>query len=312
MIRSDLEAFGVHHDSWFPESSLHKNGAVDRSLARLRERGFLDERDGALWFKSTSFGDDKDRVIKRADERPTYFAADIAYHDDKFNRKFKRMIDIWGTDHHGYVARLKAVVKALGHEDDRLTILLYQLVTLLRDGKPVAMSTRSGEFVPLQDVVKEVGRDACRFFFALMSPQSHLKFDLELAKKRASDNPVFYVQYVHARCCSIFREGAKRGAAYEAGTWAAPEKLDPRERSLLVRLASYPDVVEQAGRDLSPHPIPNYLMSLAGEFHRFYEGCQVLGEDAKSTAFRLALVDGVRTVIRNGLDMIGVSAPEEM
>ena len=312
MIRSNLEGFGVHHDSWFPESSLHQNGAVDRALARLKERGFLDEKDGALWFKSTSFGDDKDRVIKRADERPTYFAADIAYHDDKFQRGFSRMIDIWGTDHHGYVKRLQSVVEALGHPSDRLTILLYQLVTLMRDGKPVAMSTRSGDFVPLQDVVDEVGRDACRFFFSLLSPQSHLKFDLELAKKRASENPVFYVQYVHARCCSIFREAAKRGTIFDPAAVRAPSDLDPRERVLLVKLASFPDVVEQAAKELSPHPIPNYLMSLAGEFHRFYEGCQVLGEDAGTTAFRLALVDGVRTIIKNGLDLIGVSAPEEM
>jgi arginyl-tRNA synthetase len=312
MIRSDLKGFRVGHDSWFPESSLHKNGAVDKALARLKERGFLEERDGALWFLSTKFGDDKDRVIKRADERPTYFAADIAYHDDKFNRGFGRMINIWGTDHHGYVARLKAVVKALGHEDDRLTILLYQLVTLVRDGKPVAMSTRSGDFVPLEDVVKEVGIDACRFFFALMSPHSHLKFDLALAVRRASENPVFYVQYVHARCCSLFREAAKRGVDYEPQAAVAPASLDPRERSLMVKLASFPDVVEQAGRELSPHPIPNYLLALAGEFHRFYEGCPVLGADGASTAFRLSLVDGVRTAIKNGLELIGVSAPEEM
>jgi arginyl-tRNA synthetase len=312
MIRSNLEGFGVHHDSWFPESSLHQNGSVDRALARLKERGFLDEREGALWFKSTAFGDDKDRVIKRADERPTYFAADIAYHDDKFQRGFSRMINIWGTDHHGYVARLKAVVKALGRDDDRLTILLYQLVTLLRDGKPVAMSTRSGDFVPLEDVVQEVGRDACRFFFAMLSPQSHLKFDLELAKKRASENPVFYVQYVHARCGSIFREAAKRGIAFDSSVVAAPARLEILEKALLLKLISLPDVVEQAARELSPHPIANHLLSLAGEFHRFYEGCQVLGDDARTTAFRLALVDGVRTVIKNGLNMIGVSAPEEM
>lgn len=312
MIRSDLEGFGVKHDSWFPESSLHGNGAVDKALARLKDRGYLKEEAGALWFLSTAFGDDKDRVIKRADERPTYFAADIAYHDDKFNRGFDRMINIWGTDHHGYVARLKAVVKALGHDEKRLEILLYQLVTLLRDGKPVAMSTRSGDFVPLQDVVDEVGRDACRFFFALMSPQSHLKFDLDLAKKRASENPVFYVHYVHARCCSIFREAAKRGIAFDPAALRAPADLHPRERALLVKLASYPDVLEQAAKELSPHPIPTYLLALAGEFHRFYEACHVLDEAPEVTAFRLALVDGMRTVIRNGLDAIGVSAPEEM
>jgi arginyl-tRNA synthetase len=224
------------------------------------------------------------------------------------------MINIWGTDHHGYVSRLKGAVKALGYDPDSLTILLYQLVTLVREGKPVAMSTRSGDFIPLQEVVAEVGVDACRFFFALLSPHSHLKFDLDLAKKRAADNPAFYVQYVHARCCSLFREAKKRGLEMGDTThFPSPTELAPQERALLMRMTLTPDVLGQCARDLSPHPLTNHLLALAGDYHRFYEACPVLGAPTPDmTAFRLAVVDGVRTVIQKGLNLIGVTAPEEM
>jgi arginyl-tRNA synthetase len=313
VIGDDLKRFDVRMDNWFPESQLHAGGAVDSALGTLKKNGYLKEEDGALWFLSTQFGDDKDRVIKRADERPTYFAADIAYHAQKYTRGYQWMIDIWGTDHYGYVQRVKAVVQALGHDPNTLTILLYQLVTLVRDGKPVAMSTRTGEFVTLQEVVEEVGKDAARFFFAMRSPNSHLEFDLDLAKKQAPDNPVFYVQYVHARCCSLFREAQKRGISVDnLNSFPVPARLEPAERALLVKLASYPDVVRQCGQDLSPHHMTTYLMALAGEYHRFYEKCQVLGQAPETTAFRLALVDGVRTLIASGLDLLGVSSPEEM
>jgi len=313
MIRGDLELFGVGFDSWYPESSLYDTGAVEDSWGLLRQNDYLKEEEGAVWFLSTKFGDDKDRVIKRKDERPTYFASDIAYHAQKFTRGFGRLIDIWGTDHHGYVPRIKAVVQALGHDPEALTVLLYQLVSLVRDGKPVAMSTRSGEFVTLKEVMDEVGKDACRFFFALRSPNSHLEFDLELAKKQAPENPVFYVQYVHARCCSLFREAEKRGVTIgDTAAFSAPKELAPRERALLVKLASFPDTLEQCRKDLSPHHLTAYLLSLAGEYHRFYEECRVLGEPADVTAFRLALVDGVRTLIKNGLNLLGASAPELM
>ncbi|MGQ0645233.1 MAG: arginine--tRNA ligase, partial [Elusimicrobiota bacterium] len=300
-IRGDLEAFGVEMQTWFRESDLHKRGAVDKALAKLKTAGHLKEEEGALWFLSTAFGDDKDRVLKRSDERPTYFASDIAYHAHKLDRNFEKLVDIWGTDHHGYVARLKAAVSALGGGPDALTIVLYQLVSLMRGGQPVAMSTRTGEFVTLREVLDEVGRDACRFFFALRGPDSHLEFDLDLAKKQAPENPVFRVQYVHARCCSLFREAAKRGATVSGlEIEPVPAELDPRERGLLVRLASFPDAVEQCGRDLSPHHLTAYLLNLAGEYHRFYETCRVLGEPGGREPFRLALVDGVRTVIKSG------------
>ncbi|HRY30213.1 MAG TPA: arginine--tRNA ligase, partial [Elusimicrobiota bacterium] len=313
MIRTELERFGVSMDEWFSEGRLYEQNLVDKSLDTLRRRGFLKEEAGALWFLSTKFGDDKDRVIKRKDERPTYFASDIAYHAHKFERGFGRLIDIWGTDHHGYVRRVKAAVEAMGNNPDDLTILLYQLVSLVRGGKPVAMSTRAGEFVTLREVLDEVGKDACRFFFAMRSPDSQLEFDLDLAKKQAPENPVFYVQYVHARCCSIFRESEKRGFFVEdTSRFAPPEELAAEERGLLVRLVSYPDVVEQCRRDMSPHHLTTYLLALAGDFHRFYENCRVLDESRKVMLFRLALTDAVRVIIRSGLSLLGVGAPETM
>lgn len=312
-IRRDLESFGVSHQNWYPESRLYEEGRVDAAFQTLRDRGELKEEDGALWFLSTKYGDDKDRVLKRRDERPTYFASDIAYHDEKFRRGFSRLIDIWGTDHHGYVARVKAAVQALGHDPRRLNLLLYQLVTLVRGGKPVAMSTRTGEFVTLEEVVQEVGKDASRFFFALRGPNSQLEFDLDLAKKQASDNPVFYVKYVHARCCSLFREADKRGDSLAEGTdFPTPESVEAAERDLLVRLASFPDVLDQCLKDLTPHHVTDYLLKLAGGYHRFYETCRVLGSPPDQQRFRLALVDGVRTVIKSGLALLGVDAPDEM
>lgn len=314
-IKNDLGAFGVSHDTWYPESRLFEEGRVDAALAELKKRGDLKEEEGALWFLSTKYGDDKDRVLKRGDERLTYFASDIAYHHEKFGRGFTRLIDIWGTDHHGYVPRVKAATQALGHDPEKLTILLYQLVSLVRGGKPVAMSTRTGEFVRLTEVVDEVGKDAARFFFALRSPNSQLEFDLDLAKRQASDNPVFYVKYVHARCCSIFREAEKRGVGptdTPGETFSAPAVLDPAERTLLVRLASFPDVLEQCAKDLTPHHMTDYLLKLAGDFHRFYENCPVLNAPDALRPFRFALVDGVRTTIKNGLALLSVDAPEAM
>lgn len=312
-IKKDLAAFGVVHDGWYPESRLYEQNKVDESFAVLRDRGDLKDEGGALWFLSTKYGDDKDRVLKRSDERPTYFASDIAYHHEKFRRGFDRLVDIWGTDHHGYVARVKAAVQALGFDPERLTILLYQLVTLLRGGKPVAMSTRTGEFVTLSEVVEDVGKDASRFFYALRGPNSHLEFDLDLAKKQASENPVFYVKYVHARCAALFREAAKRGIAVEAPAhFRAPARLEPAERALLVRLAGFADVLDQCVKDLTPHHVTDYLLKLSGDYHRFYESCRVLDEAADVASFRLALVAGVRGVIRSGLGLLAVDAPEEM
>ncbi len=314
-IKGDLAAFGVGHDTWYPESRLFEEGRVDAALAELKRRGDLKEEEGALWFLSTKYGDDKDRVLKRGDERLTYFASDIAYHHEKFGRGFTRLIDIWGTDHHGYVPRVKAATQALGHDPEKLTILLYQLVSLVRGGKPVAMSTRTGEFVRLTEVVEEVGKDAARFFFALRSPNSQLEFDLDLAKRQASENPVFYVKYVHARCCSLFREAEKRGfgpSSVSTIDFSAPPLLDPAERALLLRLASFPDVLDQCAKDLTPHHLTDYLLKLAGDFHRFYENCPVLNAPDDRRPLRLALIDGVRLLIHNGLSLLGVDAPMEM
>jgi arginyl-tRNA synthetase len=312
-IREDLQAFSVSMESWFPESRLYGEKRVEKTVESLRAGGHLKEEGGALWFVSTRFGDDKDRVIKRKDERPTYFASDIAYHDHKFERDFAQLIDIWGTDHHGYVARVKAAVTALGRNPEALTVLLYQLVSLVRGGKPVAMSTRSGEFVTLQEVMDEVGKDACRFYFAMRSPDSHLEFDLEKAKKQAPENPVFNVQYAHARTCSLFREAEKRGVPLDGiGAFSSRGSLEARERSLLLRLASYPDVVEQCRKDLSPHHLTAFLLALAADFHRFYEGCRVLGEPPDVAGFRLAIVQGVQIILRSGLSLLGVSAPDSM
>jgi arginyl-tRNA synthetase len=314
-IKGDLAVFGVSHDTWYPESRLFEEGRVDAALAELKRRGDLKEEEGALWFLSSKYGDDKDRVLKRGDERLTYFASDIAYHHEKFGRGFTRLIDIWGTDHHGYVPRVKAATQALGHDPEKLTILLYQLVSLVRGGKPVAMSTRTGEFVRLTEVVDEVGKDAARFFFALRSPNSQLEFDLDLAKRQASDNPVFYVKYVHARCCSLFREAEKRDVGRvdtHSETFSAPPDLAPAERTLLIRLASFPDVLDQCAKDLTPHHMTDYLLKLAGDFHRFYENCPVLNAPDTHRPFRFALVDGVRTTIKNGLALLGVDAPETM
>jgi len=320
-IARDLKDFSVTFDTWFSESAIalerDENGktSVDRICAWLTEKGFAYEQEGALWFASTRFGDDKDRVLKRSDGRYTYLASDIAYHRNKLERGFDRLVNLWGADHHGYVPRMKAAVQALGASPAKLTIILYQLVSLARDGKPVTMSTRSGEFVTLEDVVKEVGRDACRFFFMLRAPDSPLEFDLELAKKQSSENPVFYVQYVHARCCSIFKESRNfniKGRSARADEAPLALLLTPEELALIRKLISFEDTLELCARSASPHHLTMYLMGIADQFHRFYERCRVLGDDFELSRARLALVSAVSIVIRNGLDLLGVSAPERM
>ncbi|MHB9155620.1 MAG: arginine--tRNA ligase [Endomicrobiales bacterium] len=318
-IGKDLDGFGVRFDNWFSESLIAKKKdpgtgktGVEAICEWLREKGLAFENEGALWFATTKFGDDKDRVLRRNDGRYTYLASDIAYHKNKLERGYDRLLDLWGADHHGYVARMKAAIEALGYPPEKLTIILYQLVSLLRNGVPVAMSTRAGEFVTLEEVLKEVGRDACRFFFMLRAPDSPLEFDLELAKKQSSDNPVFYVQYVHARCSSIFKEhktrtGEERPADVNYSLLAAGE-----ERELIKKLVSFPDTLELCLKTLSPHHLTIYLMEVADLFHRFYEKCRVLSQDRELTSARLALVEGVATIIKNGLDLLGVSAPARM
>ncbi|MGE5188564.1 MAG: arginine--tRNA ligase [Gemmatimonadota bacterium] len=309
-IRADLETFNVRFDSWFREESLHR-GAVSAAVEELRTRGQLYEADGAVYFRSESHGDEKDRVLVRSDGRTTYFAADVAYHRDKYRRTFDRLIDVWGADHHGYAPRLAAALQGLGEDPGRLEILLVQFVTLVREGKAVQMSTRSGEFTTLREVLDEVGIDAARFFYLLRSFHSHLEFDLTLAKTRSSENPVYYIQYVHARICSIFREAAERGTPVADRPSLAALTLSD-EVGLMKKLARFPDVVSEAARLREPHRIPFYLLELAREFHAFYHNHRFLGEAPERTQGRLALAHGVRNVVATGLALIGVSAPERM
>jgi arginyl-tRNA synthetase len=312
-IRRDLEAFGVRFDNWFSELSLYQPGVWETVERQLRGRDLLFEQEGALWFRSTSFGDDKDRVVVKNDGSRTYLASDILYHADKFRRGFERVIDIWGADHHGYIPRMQAVAQALGQPADALAVRLIQLVTLTRGGKAVAMGKREGEFVTLAEVVGEVGADAARFFFVMRRCESHLEFDLELAKSRTADNPVFYVQYAHARIASIFRTRKEHGAAGADETGANLGRLElPEEFGLIKRLAGFPEVLAVCTRTLEPHVLANYLVGLAAAFHGYYNRVRVVTEDEAASRARLALVRAVGIVLRNGLDLMGVAAPDRM
>ncbi len=312
-IQQDLRDFGVVHDTWFSEQSLFDSGKVDESIAYLKDKGFLYENEGALWFRTTDFGDDKDRVVVRGNGVTTYFASDIAYHREKYEQGFDLVIDVWGADHHGYVPRLKGVVQSLGRSPDDLKIVLVQLVALLRNGVPVAMSTRSGEFVTLKEVVDEVGRDAARFFFLMRRSDSQLDFDLELAKSQSSDNPVYYVQYAHARICSIFDNAREKGFTLPDVGGTPLSKLEtPEEISLIKALAAFPDVVEASALHFEPHRIPFYLQDLAGLFHSFYNKNRVIGDDPELSAARLLLLKCTAQTLKNGLILLGVSAPERM
>ncbi len=312
-IKGDLGAFGVVFDLYFSERELYRDDGVARLLEELRQKGFIYEEDGTLWFRTTDYGDEKDRVVIRQNGEPTYFAADIAYHRNKFARGFDTVIDIWGADHHGYIPRMMAGVQALGRDREDLRVILVQLVSLLRDGKPVAMSTRAGEFVTLRQVVDEVGKDAARYNFLMRRSDSHLDFDLEVAKRQSNENPVYYVQYAHARICSIFRTAAERGVARPAWGDVDPSVLNLDEEIALIKaIVRYPEVVEAASLALEPHRLTFYLNDLAGLFHSYYNRNKVLSEDASLSRARLFLVTCIRTVIRNGLGILGVTAPEAM
>ncbi|MBM4289300.1 MAG: arginine--tRNA ligase [Deltaproteobacteria bacterium] len=312
-IRQDLEDFGVRFDTWYSETRLFENKIVDRAFAALQERGYLYEAEGALWFKATAFGDEKDRVVRRQNGATTYFASDIAYHWEKFQRGYDQVIDIWGADHHGYVPRLQAIVPALGIKDQKLTVLLVQLVSLLREGQPVAMTTRGGTFVTLRQVMDEVGKDVARFIFLSRRADAHLEFDLELAKRQTSENPVYYVQYAHARLASVFRLAGEKGIAWQT---APPEVLTrlnlPEELTVLKLLAGYPDIVEAAATHLEPHRITYCLTELAGELHSYYYKHRFISDDQELTQARLLLVQGVKAVLDHGLGLLGVEAPEAM
>jgi arginyl-tRNA synthetase len=308
--RSDLAEFGVTFDQWYSERSLYDSGRVERALKRLEERGHVYEQDGAKWFRSSSYSDEKDRVVRRENGQYTYFASDIAYHLDKFERGFDIAIDVWGADHHGYMARVKGALVALGFDPQRLTIALVQFAVLYRGGERVSMSTRAGEFVTLRELRREVGNDAARFFYVLRKSDQHLDFDLDLAKSQSTENPVYYVQYAHARVCSVLEQWG--GNPSELAGADVTALVSDHETALLTRLLEYPDAVENAARDLAPHLVAFYLRELAAEFHSYYNATRLLVEDENVKRARLALAASVRQVLRNGLALLGVSAPDSM
>ncbi len=312
-IKQDLKDFGVTFDHYFSEKQLYESDGVTGLLADLQKKGFIYSDGETLWFKTTDFGDEKDRVVIRKNGEPTYFAADIAYHKNKFSRGFDLLIDIWGADHHGYMPRLWAAIEALGHKRDDLKIILVQLVNLLRAGEPVAMSTRSGEFVTLREVLDEVGRDAARYNFLMRRSDSHLDFDLEVAKKQSNENPVYYVQYAHARICSIIRMAAERGIAMPEYRDVDTDPLSlPEEKALMKMMARYPEMLDGAAQSLEVHRITFYLNDLAALLHSYYNKNKVMTDNAGLTSARLVLVEAVRVILANALGILGVAAPEKM
>ncbi len=338
LIREDLKSFGIEFESWFSEASLVDSGTVERVLDELKSQQFLFEQEGAWWFRSSMFGDEKDRVVRKQDGEYTYLASDIAYHQDKLRRGYDLLIDVWGADHHGYIPRMQAVVQAYGYPKDRLQVVLVQMVNLLRGGKKVEMSKRAGEFITMREVIDEVGADAAKFFFLMRDSDSHLDFDLELAKQRSSDNPVYYVQYAHARIASLWRVAAARGIVCPLPSETDLALLtDQDELGLIRKLSVYPSVLQGSAMAYEPHRMTYYLQQLAGLLHTFYnkhrilppaadrdllaalpeaavpgEGLQKEVPTPERTAARLALMRGVQQVLQNGLRVLGVSAPEQM
>ena len=312
-LRVSLRNFNVDFDHWFSERSLHRSGEVTKAIQFLKDTGDVYEKDGALWFASTRYGDDKDRVVIRENGEPTYLASDIAYHRNKFERGFKKMINIWGADHHGYVTRVKASMQALGYNPDRLEILLLQMVALYRDGELVKMSKRTGQSVTLDELIEEVGVDAARYFFLMRSLDSQLDFDINLAASKSNDNPVYYIQYAHARIHSIFNQVKEAGIAY--GDWANV-KFDTLtselELDIIKKLGAYPEEIRQAAEHRAPHRIARYLYDLAGLFHSFYKQGRIMGVDSDLQQARLGLITAIADVLRNGLSILGISAPEKM
>jgi arginyl-tRNA synthetase len=310
-IEASLDHLGVHFDVWKEEGSLHRDGSVERAVDRLRQSGHIYESDGATWFTSTDYGDDKDRVVYRSNGQPTYFASDIGYVTDKFARGFDELIYIWGADHHGTVARLRNAAEAMGYDREAVRMLLIAWVRFVRDGVEIPMSKRSGEFITLDEVLAEVGVDAARWFFSSRAYTTGIDFDLELAKKQSNENPVYYVQYAHARAASILRHAAELGIDPDA-TRTSELLVHPSEQALVRHLLELPDTVATAAERRETHEVPRYAYELATAFSAFYRDCKVLGEDGDLTAARLALVAATRSVIANALDLLGISAPDAM
>ncbi|MFO1430827.1 MAG: arginine--tRNA ligase [Candidatus Competibacteraceae bacterium] len=313
-IREDLREFGVVYDEWYSERSLSERGAVDKAIARLHDADQVYEKDGALWFRSSAFGDEKDRVVQRENGQTTYFASDIAYHLEKFERGFDWVIDVWGADHHGYLPRVKAALQAMGVDPAKLDVLLVQFAILYRQGVRVPMSTRAGEFVTLRELRREVGNDAARFFYVMRKSEQHLDFDLDLAKSQSRDNPVYYIQYAHARVCSVMAKLREKGWVWDRdwGDASLSRLLEPQEEALLVALSRYSEVLEAAALQHEPHQLAQYLRELANAFHTYYNEHRVLVEDDALRNARLNLSLAVRRIIHNGLSLLGVSAPEVM
>lgn len=311
-IQDDLSEFGANFDQWFSEKSLVTSGEIDQAIATLEERGYLFEQDGALWFRSTDFGDDKDRVVRRDNGETTYFASDIAYIANKFSRGFDRIIYVWGADHHGYIVRIKAAAEALGFDPERLTIRLVQFAILYKEGERLQMSTRSGSFVTLRELRDDVGRDACRYFYVMRKADQHLDFDLSLATSQTKDNPVYYVQYAHARICRVLEGLNEIPFDASRGLNHLTELTTQDELDLATAVGRFPEVVAKASDSLEAHLICYYLQELAADFHRWYNGTRLLVDDLQVRDARLALATAVQIVIRNGLDLLGVSAPRSM
>jgi len=313
-IRKDLESFGVHYDHWYSERQLHDSGKIDDCIERLKASGHVYEDKGALWFRSTDYGDEKDRVVVRDNGIKTYFAADIAYHMEKLERGFDRVIDVWGADHHGYVPRVKAALAAIGSDPSKLDVLLVQFAVLYSGGEKMQMSTRSGQFVTLYELRKEVGNDAARFFYVMRKCEQHMDFDLDLAKSQSNDNPVYYIQYAHARISSVLRQLGEQQAEWNKDNGLANLALlsESHESDLLTLLAKFPELIESAARNHEPHQVAYYLKDLATAFHTYYNAHQFIVEDADLRDARFALITAVQQVIKNGLALLGVSAPDTM
>jgi arginyl-tRNA synthetase len=312
-IKTDLKDFRVEYDNWFSEQSLYDDKSVENSINWLREKGHIYDKDGAVWMSTSTFKDEKDRVLIKSTGEKTYFCSDIAYHKNKIDRGYEKIVDLWGADHHGYVGRMEAVLEAMEYTKEVFNVLLIQFVSLVRGGEKVSMSTRSGEFVTLSDVVEEVGVDAARFFFLMRSSDTHLDFDLELAKKESPDNPVYYIQYAHARICNIFNTAKEQKVELPAANEVDLSLLkEAEEISLIKKILAYPECIETSALKQEVHRIPYYLQELVGTFHPYYAKCRVVTDDKELTIARLFLIDITRGVIKNGLSVLGVSAPERM
>ncbi|PIX90885.1 MAG: arginine--tRNA ligase, partial [Candidatus Moranbacteria bacterium CG_4_10_14_3_um_filter_44_15] len=309
IVKPSMEKFGIRFDNYFSEKELQESGKVDEVMNVLREKDFIYEKDGALWFKSTQFGDDKDRVVQKSTGEKTYFGSDIAYHKEKLDRGFDKLIDIWGADHHGDIARIKGAMEALGCKD-KLDVILTQFVRVLKDGKEMKMSKRAGTYVSVDDLIDEAGKDATRFFFLMHSADTHMTFNLDLAKEKSEKNPVYYVQYAHARIASILRKAEKLNLTLDVRCVLT---LNVRERALIFELLKFPDLVEEISQNYAVHHLPQYAIGLADKFHSFYDECRVIDEEnLELTAARLELVKAVKIVLAETLRLMRISAPDKM